>query len=233
MSRIFKNFSEAYHEVEREIKHNGIVYQTQTVQDKHVDGDEDFLTKDLRGYTFTVKDPQVQQFIEELGLNEPWIFAEFAERISQGKMNPGTAYTLRDSIWNEFLHDGKFSYTYAERIGDQIKQVIDLLKRIPFSRHGIISIYNPEIDNDRRDGEMRVPCSMYYILGNYLDGGVMKTSMLYNIRSNDFSTHFPYDIVLARMIQEHICSKLGTQPGDFIYQSFSLHVFHKDNKEIF
>lgn len=233
--RIFKTFSEAYHEIERELKHNGITYQSETVQDKHVGFSSDFMTKELTGYTFTVKDPSLNEFALELKLDQDWLDAEFRERISGLRLNPGKAYKLRE-VWDEFVHGGFFSYTYSGRIGRQIRDVIKLLKKNPMSRHGLINIYWPNVDNqwNRRLGMKRVPCSMYYLVYNRPDiDGIVHTHMIYNIRSNDFVTHFPYDIILARMLQEHIATCLGTVVGDFIYQSGSLHVFYKDNAEIF
>lgn len=227
--RIFKDFIEAHKEVERELKHNGIVYQTETVQDKYVGDKDEFKTKELECYSFTVRNPDIVSYMAWLGLNQQWISKEFAERIGQKRLNPGESYRERQNIWEEFLHDGKFSYTYSERIGDQVQEVVDLLSRIPSSRHGIINIYDPSIDNKRRDGTVRVPCSMYYML-TIREG---KVKMMYNIRSNDFNTHFGYDLVLARMLQEHVASQLGLEAGDFRYQSVSLHAFYRDNKEIF
>jgi thymidylate synthase len=230
--RIFKNLIEAYYELERELKHNGTVYQTQTVQDKHVENNKEFLTKELLGYTFLVRDPDIEGFVDNLKLDHEWINQEFKERIGLMKVNPGEAYKLRE-VWDEFLHDGRFAYTYSERIGNQVEDVITLLNEQRYSRHGIINIYDPTIDNKRRVGNIRVPCSMYYNVMIRPDGGEDKVHMIYNIRSNDFSAHFPYDLVLARLLQEYIASNLNLKPGDFIYQSNSFHCFYKDSKEIF
>ncbi|RPI82621.1 MAG: hypothetical protein EHM34_06640 [Nitrosopumilales archaeon] len=231
--RIFKDFIEAHKEIEREIKHNGIVYQSNTVQDKDVEENENFLTKELIGYSFLVRNPDTESYISFLELNRKWLADEFIERISQSLVNPGKAWMSRENMWKEFLEDdGTFSYTYSERIGRQIEDVISLLENVPFTRHAIITIYNSEIDNLRRDGKRRVPCSMYYNLFLRDEGG-LKLHLIYNIRSNDFVNHFPYDIVLARNLQEYIAMRVDVPIGDFIYQGGSLHVFHKDNEEIF
>lgn len=228
--RIFKDFIEADKEVSREIHHNGLVYQSQSYQDKNVANDEGFLTKELLGYTFMVKDPDIESYIEFRGLNSEWIKTDFLERISGSGVNPGEAWHLRQSMWEPFIEeDGRFSYSYPERIGDQPRQVIDLLKSHPTSRHGFINIYNPDIDNKRRDGTRRVPCSMWY-MAMIRDG---KLVLFYNIRSNDYNGHFGYDLVLARLMQEYIAKEVGVPVGDFIYQSGSLHAFKKDNSEIF
>lgn len=227
--RIFKDFNEAHDEVERELKHNGVVYQTETVQDKDVKDNDEYATKELSGYTFTVRNPDWISYVAKHRLNNKWIYKEFEERIGRRKLNPGEAYKYREEVWSEFIHDGKFSYTYSERIGNQVEDVVALLAKLPSSRHGIINIYDPSIDNQRREGKIRVPCTMYYMVTIKNE----KVQMLYNIRSNDFNTHFSYDLVLARMLQEYIAIQLEIPVGDFIYQSGSLHAFYKDNKEIF
>ncbi len=230
--RIFKDFIEADKELYRELSHNGVVYQTQTVQDKQVADDDGFLTKELIGYSFLVRQPDWKAYTEYKKLNDAWIADEFTERISGLKLNPGEAYKHRE-VWNEFLHDGKFAYTYSERIGTQVQEVIDLLTKTRYSRHGIINIYNPDIDGQRREGTVRVPCTMHYLFLVRKEGLFDRMHMIYNIRSNDYSTHFPYDLVLARMLQEYVASAVGVEVGDFIYQGGSMHIFKKDNIEVF
>ena len=230
--RIFKNFIEAHREIERELRHSGVIYQSESYQDKSVKDKDEFLTKELIGYSFLVRDPQVDGYINELGLDRQWIDNEFLERISGLKLNPGDAYKLRN-VWDEFVHDGKFAYTYSERIGNQIIDIIKLLTENKSSRHAMIFIYQPEIDNPRRGGKIRIPCSIYYNFFIRKEGDTDKLSMIYNIRSNDFGTHFPYDIVLARMLQQNIALILEIPAGDLIYQSGSLHVFKKDYEEVF
>ena len=230
--RIFKTFLECHKEVERELRHSGVIYQSESYQDKDIKDNTEFLTKELIGYSFLVRDPQIDDYINELALDRQWIDAEFEERISGLKLNPGEAYKLR-SVWDEFIHDGKFAYTYSERIGDQVKDVIRLLSENKSSRHAMIFIYQPEIDNPRRGGKIRIPCSIYYNFFIRKEGEQDKLNMIYNIRSNDFATHFPYDLILARMLQEYIAQELAIPTGDLIYQSCSLHVFKKDYEEVF
>lgn len=228
--RIFKDFVEADQEVKREIHHNGLLYQTQTWQDKKTAADEGFLTKELLGYTFTVRNPNIASYIAFKGLNNDWIEADFAERIGGKALNPGEAWKLRRETWEQFLEpDGKFGYTYSERIGAQPQEVINLLKEVPTSRHGLILIYDPTIDGQRRNSNHRVPCSIYYQA--FIREGELV--MIYNIRSNDYNTHFPYDLILARKMQEYIAKEVDKPAGDFIYQSGSLHAFKRDNSEIF
>lgn len=229
--RIFKTLSEAYREVERELKHNGLVYQTETVQDKSVGENDEFKTKELQNYGFTVlevKPANLEEFIGQMKLNSRWIGLEFVERVSNQSENPGSAYKER-GVWNEFLHNGKFSYTYSERIGNQVDKVIELLRTFPSSRQGLINIYDKNLDHDNRGGIARVPCSLHYHV--MIRNG--QVDLTYVMRSCDFGEHFMYDMVLACLLQNFIAERLKLPTGHFGYFTHSLHTFYKDNKEIF
>lgn len=230
--RIFENFSEAQKELKRELKHNGLIVNVETVQDKNVEGIDDYTTKELIGYSFTVKDTSDKDnWLTSLGKNLDWAKKEFRERVDEHLINPGSAHVLRPE-WDEFLHNGKFSYTYNERFREQLIETIDLLNEKPFSRQAIITMYDQHYDKKNRSGLQRIPCTMYYqffIREN-------KMHMIYCIRSNDFEVHFPYDVWLAAELQRHIASfnkHVAGQVGDFIYFCGSLHAFKKDAEEIF
>ena len=215
--RIYANCREAASETKRELAEMGVEVKIETMQDKKVKDDPDYLTRELIGYSYMIVNPTedkielAKAFGKESELD--WAEEEFTERVSRMKLNPGEAYKRR-KVWEEFVHDGKFSYTYSERFGDQIVKVIESLKSNPGSRNAIISMWNPEIDIDRIGGKMRVPCTMYYQV-LIRDGRV---NMIYNIRSNDLFTHWCWDIWLAITLQEYIASELGLPVGFFMQQ---------------
>lgn len=226
--RIFKNLDEMYKEVERELLHNGLVSQSSTVQDKDVHDNDDFMMKELIGFSYLVSDTSDKdQWLQDRGGSLQWANTDFTERI-RPSINPGEAYKIRP-VWEEFLHDGKFAYTYSERMTGKISQVIDLLQNKANTRQAVISIYNPDIDDARRGGKMRVPCSMYY---QFIarDG---KLDVIYNMRSCDFAEHMPYDVWHAAKLRDLIAEQVGLKPGDLIHFIGSLHAFKKDKREIF
>lgn len=229
--RIYKNCAEAASETKRELKEMGVEVHLETMQDKFIKDDPDYLTNELIGYSYMILNVgDKEELPKSFGkLNElEWAEEDFKERISTKCMNPGEAYKLRD-VWEEFVHDGKFSYSYPERINDQIERVVACLSETPSSRNAIISLWDPNIDKERIGGKMRVPCSMYYQI-LIRDG---KVNMLYNIRSNDLMTHWCWDVYLAIKVQEYVASKLGLPTGWFIQQIGSLHSYQKDLKGIF
>lgn len=230
--RIYKNCKEAASETKRELKEMGVEIHGQTMQDKNIVDDPDYYTNELLAYSYMIVDPtDKKELLKAFGKEneEGWDIVEFKERIGQEKLNPGEAYKLRMKTWSEFMHDGKFSYTYSERIGDQVEKVIAELKEHPASRNAIIGMWNPDIDIDRIGGKMRVPCTMFY-QPIIRDG---KLNMVYVIRSNDLMTHWCHDIYLAISLQEYIAKELGIETGAFYQFVTSLHGYHKDIKGIF
>lgn len=230
--RIYRNCRETASETKRELAEMGVEVQIETMQDKKVKDNPEYLTRELLGYSYMIVNPTEDKIELAKAFGKEgeikWAEEEFTERINQRKANPGEAYKLRP-VWEEFVHGGKFSYTYGERIGDQVEKVIKSLKDNPGSRNAIISMWDPNIDIDRIGGKMRVPCTMYY-QALIRDG---KLNMIYNIRSNDLFTHWCWDIWLAITLQEYIASSLGIEVGFFMQQIGSLHGYQKDMKGIF
>lgn len=210
----------------------GVEVQLQSMQDKQIADNPDYITNELVGYSYMILDTNDKdELLKSFGKldKKEWAEAEFEDRVSQQRLNPGNAWRIREDVWAEFMHDGKFSYTYSERYGDQVEKVIESLKTHPSSRNAIIAMWDPTIDIDRIGGKMRVPCTMYYQV--LIRNG--KVNMIYNIRSNDLMTHWCYDIWLSIKLQEYIAEKLGLPVGSFIQFVGSLHTYKKDLKGIF
>lgn len=229
--RIYKTCKEAASETKRELKEMGVEVKLETMQDKKIKDNPEFITNELIGYSYMIlnttdKEELPKSFNKENEMD--WAKKEFEERISQTEVNPGEAYKLRE-VWEEFVHDGKFAYSYPERIADQVENVITCLAETPTARNAIVSFWNPKIDTNRIGGKMRVPCSMYY---QFLirDG---KLNLIYNIRSNDLMTHWCWDVYLAIKMQEYVAEKLDMEIGWFIQQIGSLHTYQKDLNGIF
>ena len=233
--RIFANCQEAISEIQRDLYEMGVEVTSNSMQNKVVKGDDGFTTKELQGYSFTILDSGDKDSIAN---NLEWCEAEFKERINgwyavddfrqpYTPLNPGNAYKIRSEIWNQFLVDGKFCYTYNERMHWQIKAVIEELKRNPNSRQAIIEVHSRKTDQDRMGGKSRIPCSMYYQF--MIRNG--KLDVIYNMRSTDFLTHFKHDIWLACKLRDFMAEKVGIESGKYIMFASSLHAYKKDFPE--
>lgn len=230
--RIYRNCKHAASETIRELAEMGVDVQVHTMQDKYVADNPEYLTKELLAYSMAIrdvsdKDDILAAFDKQDG--KAWAEQEFKDRISQERLNPGNAWKLREDVWKEFIHDGKFSYSYSERYADQVEKSIQVLKENPSCRNAIISMWDRQIDQDRFGGKERVPCTMYY-QPLIRDG---KLDMIYNIRSNDLYEHWAYDVWLSIALQEYMAEKLGVEVGTFYQFIGSLHSYAYKSRGVF
>lgn len=255
--RIYTSPEQAIREVERDIWEMGINVSVQTMQDKDVSGDPNYMTKEVRHYGFSIVGWQWNFNDESMVIDYifgktqfatskvlSYIEQEHTDRISHEPQNPGNSYMSRSEVWNEFLHDGKFAYTYSERIHPQLQRMIQELMDKPGTRQAIVNIHsniNPTrawsankmthwvtegADLQNMGGYGRIPCSMYYQLMRRED----KLDLIYTMRSCDFLTHFPIDLMLALRMQDYVANRLGVPAGLFTYFTGSLHAYSKDMK---
>ncbi len=235
--RIYTSCLEAVDEVERDLWEMGVEVRTHSMQDKVIEDNPDFYTKELSPYMFQVTKPwdDINQFLihfaggssTEIGRAMTWAEMEFGERVQWLiPINPGEAWKTRGGVWKEFLHEGKFAYTYNERIRTQLVKVVKELENHPGTRQAIIEIHNNEFDLDSMGGVARVPCSMHYQFLIRQD----KVDLIYVMRSSDFLTHFGYDNWLAIRLQKYMADTLERKIGRYTFMTGSLHAYYKDLK---
>lgn len=249
--RIFVDVKEAFEEVKRDLAEMGIEVRPKSMQDKIVEGNPDYYTKELQNYSY-----QILSVVPEdvPNVSQPWADAEFKERIHDPILdcckcpklkdlcgvhelcptefiNPGEAYKLRPEVWDEYLHDGKFAYSYNERIwqNDQLDKIMERLKEDPDSRQLWLSIWDPNRDTDKLGGQSRVPCSLGYNF-QVREG---KLNIHYVMRSNDYATHMANDVYLAMRLLQYVSEHTGYPVGSFTHTIFSLHVYNKDIQNVF
>lgn len=234
--RIYKDCKEAIKEIERDMYEMGIEVQGATVQDKNVEGNKDYFTKELSPYDFMIlntsdKREMVDYMFKDETEQEKmfcWLMDEFLERISREENNPGMAWEHRPEVWKEFIHHTKhgrkFAYTYSDRFSKQLDNIIQELKDKPSTRQAILEMYNSQIDMENWGGKDRIPCTMHYQFVRRGD----KLDMIYVMRSSDFLTHFVNDQYLAMEMQKYVAGEIGIEAGKYTFFTGSLHCFHKD-----
>lgn len=248
--RIYDNCYELMSETGRNLYEMGNIVKPKHYQNKDIENNEDFVTKELiceQYCLMNMPDPSwLFIFMEEEA--KDWAEAEFQERISGIRYNPGEAWKLRKNIWEEFRVYDKFDYTYPERINaivqyngvqsTKLKALIQLLKDDPDTRKAILDIYggvnhgnpyNNTFDAERLDGHARIPCSMYYdFLIRDNAKGERQLNITYHQRSSDFVTFFGTDVWFAWKLMEYVANKLGIKPGYLYHSIDSLHCYKKD-----
>jgi len=227
--RIYSNLADAVKETERELVEMGTINKPETMQDKNVKGNEDYETKELQGYSYAITSYFNRDIdFQLLGGDMKYANAEIMDRLDPNWLNPGDSYRLREGVWKEFLHNGKFSYTYNERIREQLDWVIQELAERPSTRQAVLTIYDRHQDMANMGGKARIPCSMYYQFLRRKRNNKEYLDVIYTMRSCDFYTHFLYDVWLTMKLQEYVAGSLGIIPGSFTHFIGSLHAYKKD-----
>ena len=231
--RIYSNSFELMSEMGRELNSYGQTVKPKTYQNKRVEGNEDFITKELicQQYCLTSLGDSIWLFV--FSHSKEWADAEFQERIDTSDViNPGKAWELRKDLWEQFLVNGKFDYTYNERIYHVIKDLIKLLKDDNDTRKAVLPIFNGDqeyLDTLWYDGSRRIPCSMYYDFLIRRNGkGERVLHICYHQRSSDFIIHFGNDVYLAWRLMEYVAKEVGVKPGYLYHTIDSLHAYKKD-----
>lgn len=180
--RIYSNSFELMSELGRELNSYGQTVKPKTYQNKRIEGNEDFITKELicQQYCLTSLGDPVWLFI--FSHSKEWAEAEFQERITfepNGEpWNPGEAWKLRRDLWEQFLvkeeisfvgnethkeYHEIFEYTYSERIMKpvyfngtvmpKIRAIIRLLKSDQDTRKAVLNIYGTDNYNEDEDSD--------------------------------------------------------------------------------
>lgn len=242
--RIFVNAYELMSEMGRELWEMGLENKPKTYQNKNIEGDENFITKELicEQYCLTELPDPDKLFIHNHA--QSWAEAEFKERVNRGLINPGKAWELRKEVWEEFLVDTptgmKFDYSYGERMNrffvtvlepgyhTALEVVIALLRSDNDTRKAILPIYS-DGDTAFLDGSRRIPCSMYYdFLIRTNAKGQKQLNICYHQRSSDFVMHFGCDVFLAWRLMEYVAERVGVRPGYLYHTIDSLHTYKRD-----
>lgn len=227
--RIYSNLSEAVKETERELVEMGTINKPETMQDKDVKGNAAYETKELLGYSYAITNQRERDtdFVV-LGGDLQYANQEIMDRVDPSWLNPGQSYLCREEVWKEFLHKGRFAYTYNERIREQLDWIIEELKANPSTRQAVLTIYDRHQDMANMGGKSRIPCSMYYQFLRRKRNGKEVLDVIYTMRSCDFYTHYLYDVWLTMKFQCYIAGCLGIEPGHFTHFIGSLHAYRKD-----
>lgn len=228
--RIFQDCLEMVKEVERDLFEMGVCYESETVQDKKLEGNAR-TTIELFGYAYMLSAfNKLDEMLDYMKSNKNWVYAEADERAyiftggDKKLLNPGEAWKHNASFWERFLRDGCFSYTYPERMGWQVPYIMNELKRRPNSRQAMVTIYSAERDIMNIGGRDRVPCSLGYQMT--IRNG--RLNMVYFQRSCDFLKFFASDVYLAMDFMSRCATELNIPIGHFCHFLGSLHAFKID-----
>ena len=134
----------------------------------------------------------------------------------------------RVSIWDEWADEaGELGPVYGKqwrrwetadgREIDQIKELIELIKRDPGSRRQIVSAWNPgDI------GRMALP-PCHLLFQTYVANGRLSLQMYQ--RSADVFLGVPCNIASYAMLTHMLAQQAGLKPGDFVWTGGDCHLY--------
>jgi len=224
--RIYADCRELISEMFRDVHEMGIITTPKSYQNKNIEGDDNFITKELESYVYKLQSlANVGDLFRFEGTQE-WADAEFEERVAYNFINPGEAWKNRKGTWEQFLNSsGMFDYTYNQRINPRLAlpRIVKELEENPDTRQCWLPIFQPG-DVRYMRGSKRIPCSLGYYFK--VNDGVL--TMTYIQRSADAVAHLGNDIYLAWRMMEYVSEKANLKPGGIIHHIFSLHAYKKD-----
>ena len=235
--RIFPDCVSCIDETVREVFSRGMIAFDPTVQGIRVE-EKEYSAKELIGYTYSILDGSdkekliwwAKQHFPFYDATLEWAEAWFRDRVSGKYLNPEPSVKLRWNYWKAFADafDGRFAYTYPERMCYQLEPLVEKLRGNRYMRGAMLAIWDPHKDV-RSMGVRRVPCSISYHFLIRNEAGVDKMRLIYYIRSQDLVNHFPSDVYCALRLQEWMAEKVGDcELGPFISYVDSLHCYRKD-----
>ncbi len=139
------------------------------------------------------------------------------------------AIFLRDftKIWDDFTNPGDvvtvaYGYRWRKHFGrDQLGLLVELLKKEPSSRHGVIITWDPSQDGLSLVKKKNVPCPFTFTV--HIIGGRLHFHNI--IRSNDVMLGLPSDTAGFALLAHVLAQKLGVGPGIYSHSISNAHIY--------
>lgn len=139
------------------------------------------------------------------------------------------AYYVRG--YGQFSDDKRTLYgAYGPRLlhmrgsVNQVKSIINLLRRRPRTRQAVIQLFNAE-DILKKHKDIPCTCTIQFMIRRG------RLNVLTNMRSNDAFLGLPHDIFAFTFLQEIVARSVGVRLGSYKHAVGSLHLYDKDREK--
>lgn len=193
---IGETLPDAYHKALVDLEQSGLISDC---------NDWDTTQKEL-SMTMVVTDPIKEPRISKL-------FIGGAKELEQYRQE------ILDGILDFEVERGNWSYTYHQRIGNQIIFVINELERNPSSRRAVICIRTPD-DIGSND-----PACLQHIQF-FIRRGKLDCKVLF--RSNDACKATFMNAFALICLQERVANALNVPVGSYVHRANSFHCYYQD-----
>lgn len=169
-------------------------------------------TKELLNLEVHIRNP-LQKDIDGYPLG-PEELENYAESLVHPKLGEDVEYTY-----------GLRLRVRKEQIVDQVKQVVERLKKSPGTRRAVAVLWIPDVDGKKDSGQ---PC-LISIDFKIRDGKLHLSGIM---RSNDMYGAVPSNWYGLACLNKHVAKKVGVEPGTVTTISHSAHVYANDYSSI-
>lgn len=191
-----RSLPEAYHKALKELQENGEIADC---------ADWNTTQKEV-SMTLCVEEPLAEPMISKLFIGGPRELEQYRQE-------------MLDGILDFEVEKGNWTYTYHQRMGDQIQFVIDELKRSPSSRRAVMCIRtNEDIGSDD-------PACMQH-LQYFVRDGKLHCKVLF--RSNDACKANFMNAFALIQLQKRFADALGLEMGTYTHRANSFHCYEND-----
>ena len=130
-------------------------------------------------------------------------------------------------IWDDFSEDDNtissaYGFRWRKHFGrDQVGMLMELLKKDPTSRHGVVLMWDPADDGLGGKAKKNVPCP--YTFTVQIIGGKLCLHLI--IRSNDMMLGNPHDVAGFALLAYIFAEKLGVPVGLLTVSISNAHIY--------
>lgn len=166
----------------------------------------DRQTKELEEKNINIwKGNTTREFLDSRGM----------ENFEEGDMGYGYGHQWRNfGGWDITDSPDDWYYTGI----DQVVEMLDNIKKDPFSRRHIITAWNPQ----QLHKTALPPC---HIMQHYQVTPDGKLNSAFLMRSNDAPFGLPYNIMGYALLNILFAKYLGYEPGTLVYQGTDVHIY--------
>lgn len=190
----------------------------------------DIPTLDAGWTTIVVNDPSEMLPVAVGRKLNPAIAAAEALQLIGGFSDPGLMFRIAPQFMKYAEMDTfRFHGAYGERIarGPHGHQLVDVWQKLtadPNTRQAVITLWDPELDNNTFPTPRDIPCTCalhFAIIDGCLDMNVM-------MRSSDVWRGIPYDFFQFGQVQHTLAHVLAVPVGTYRHTSYSFHLYESD-----
>ncbi len=178
------------------------------------------ICREVLNLLIEIKPPHndISSAISLLNSFNKWIYPsteEIADLIISRKMSPTYSYSYGPRIFN-----------FCSSVNQIDDFIIPLLRKSPFSRRAIITIWNPHEDSKVYKREVPGLISIYFKITK------KKLNATMSVRSNDIFFGWPANIYQLFVLSEYVSKKLNCEIGSLTTFSNSAHLFKDQFEDI-